>query len=99
MATFLLTNARLIDLDSGDVEETSVVAEDGRIKEIGPALKATDANALDARGGFPLPGLSDAHVHVTAATASFPDLTRWSPYYAGARAAGGIFYRTHGASD
>ena len=88
MATFLLTNARLIDLETGNIEETSVVAEDGRIMEIGPDLKASDANALDARGGFLLPGLSDAHVHVTAATASFPELTRWSPYYAGARAAG-----------
>lgn len=88
MATLLLTNARLIDLETGGIKETSVVAEDGRIRDVDPKLKASDANAIDVRGGFLLPGLSDAHVHVTAATASFPELTRWSPYYAGARAAG-----------
>src|SRR5262249_16620295 len=31
-------------------------------------------------------GLCDAHVHMTAATASFPDLMRWSPMYVAARA-------------
>lgn len=88
MPTLLLTNAGMINLTTGDVQEVSVIAEDGRIKEVGQGLKAAGADILDARGGFLLPGLSDAHVHVTAATASFPELTRWSPYYAGARAAG-----------
>ncbi len=88
MPTLLLTNAGMINLTTGDVQEVSVIAEDGRIKEVGQGPKAAGADILDARGGFLLPGLSDAHVHVTAATASFPELTRWSPYYAGARAAG-----------
>ncbi len=89
MSALLLTNAALVDLETGQVQDgVSVAAEDGRIKEVGPGLSARDAETIDARGGFLLPGLSDAHVHVTAATASFPELTRWSPYYAGARSAG-----------
>ena len=89
MPALLLTNAALVDLETGQVQDgISVAAEDGRIKEVGSGLSARDAETIDARGGFLLPGLSDAHVHVTAATASFPELTRWSPYYAGARSAG-----------
>jgi len=89
MTRLLVKNAQLIDLETGDIHEhTCVVAEDGRIREVAPDLTADDARIIDARDGFLLPGLADAHVHVTAATASFPELTRWSPYYAGARAAG-----------
>jgi imidazolonepropionase-like amidohydrolase len=89
MSVLHLTNAALIDLETGDVRDgISVVAENGRILDVGPGASVAGAEAIDAKGGFLLPGLSDAHVHVTAATASFPDLTRWSPYYAGARSAG-----------
>lgn len=89
MSSLLVTNANLIDVATGEIHaDTCVVVEAGRIREVGPGLTATSEQTIDARGGFLLPGLSDAHVHVTAATASFPELTRWSPYYAGARAAG-----------
>jgi imidazolonepropionase-like amidohydrolase len=41
----------------------------------------------DLRGGFVLPGLIDAHVHVTAFTADIGSLGTTSPFYIGAHAA------------
>jgi imidazolonepropionase-like amidohydrolase len=45
-----------------------------------------DARAIDLRGMTLMPGLIDAHVHVTAATANFAELETWSPTYLAARA-------------
>lgn len=43
---------------------------DGTITAIGPALSASGAEVVDARGGAVIPGLTDHHLHLTALAAS-----------------------------
>lgn len=43
-----------------------VVCEDGRIRELGPGLRApAGARVIECTGAFVLPGLIDCHVHIT----------------------------------
>ena len=51
-------------------------------------MHASEAQSFDLRGMTLLPGLIDAHVHVTAVTADLARLAEWSPAYVTARAAG-----------
>jgi imidazolonepropionase-like amidohydrolase len=84
----LLRNGRLLDVRMGDYTDGDVLAVDGRIAETGPHLAAPqDAEIRDLNGAFVLPGLIDAHVHVTAFTADLASLATTSPYYVAAYAA------------
>jgi imidazolonepropionase-like amidohydrolase len=90
-ARILLRDVAVLDADAGElVEGQAVVVEGDRIAETGPAgsVRAGDAVALDGRGMTLMPGLIDAHVHVTAVTADLAELEGWSPAYVTARAAG-----------
>ena len=87
----MLINAAVLDPEAGElVEGQAVVVEGDRVAETGPtaAVSAGDAAVLDVRGMTVMPGLIDAHVHVTAATADLEALEGWSPSYVTARAAG-----------
>jgi imidazolonepropionase-like amidohydrolase len=71
----LLRNGRLLDPVTGTYAEGDLLAVDGRIAETGPGVTApAGAEVRDLRGGFALPGLIDAHVHVTAITADLASL-------------------------
>ena len=63
----LLVNATLIDgVEPEPASGSSVLIEDGRIKEIRPRaapLQVDDALTIDLQGGFLMPGLWDVHVH------------------------------------
>src|SRR5580700_3335087 len=84
----LLRNGRLLDPVTGTYAEGDLLAVDGRIAETGPGVTApAGAEVRDLRGGFVLPGLIDAHVHVTAITADLASLGATSPFYLGAHAA------------
>ena len=84
----LLRNGRLLDAAGGTYAEGDLLAVDGRIAETGPGVPAlAGAQVRDLRGGFVLPGLIDAHVHVTAITADLGSLGTMSPFYIGAHAA------------
>jgi imidazolonepropionase-like amidohydrolase len=86
--SLLLRNARLLDVEAGAYTEGDLLAVDGRIAEAGPGLTApSDAEVRDLRGGFVLPGLIDAHVHVTAITADLAAIAGMSPFYVAAGAA------------
>lgn len=87
MTTFLLQNARILDVVEGAVlEERHLLIADGRIREISDRpLTRADAHVIDLRGRVLMPGLCDAHVHVATATSSFVELETWSPYYAASR--------------
>ena len=63
MRTYL-TNARLLDRDG----PAAVLVDDGRIARVGAASDATPegADVVDLDGATLLPGLIDAHVHVTS---------------------------------
>src|SRR5229473_5506396 len=89
MARYLFRNAQILDAERGDyLADGSVLVEGDRILEVGGAeVHASDAQSFDLHGMTLLPGLIDAHVHVTAVTADLARLAEWSPAYITARAA------------
>lgn len=82
-----LLNANILDVRGGTFQgPKNLFIKQGRIAEIS-STSVTDGDVvLDLAGQTLMPGLCDAHVHVVAATASFPDLRTWSPSYVAARA-------------
>jgi hypothetical protein len=51
-----------------DGERADIAIIDGRISEIGPNLSGHGRQELDGEGGYLVPGLIDAHVHLYHAT-------------------------------
>ncbi|GCD93057.1 metal-dependent hydrolase family protein [Embleya hyalina] len=81
----LLRNARILDPVSGVYTEGDLLAADGRIVECGTRPTAPRrAETRDLRGAYVLPGLIDAHVHVTAITADLASISTTSPMYVAA---------------
>lgn len=65
------TNARVVDVTTGTVSDpTTVLIQDGEIVTVGGSAQSSDRE-IDLGGRFLLPGLIDAHVHV-----STPDQAR-----------------------
>ncbi|MCU4653450.1 amidohydrolase family protein [Roseibacterium sp. SDUM158016] len=61
----LLVDATIVDVEQGTLSPgRSVLIRDGVIAEIGTDLEAPGATRIDAGGGFLVPGLWDAHVHL-----------------------------------
>ncbi|MGO1320387.1 MAG: amidohydrolase [Galactobacter sp.] len=59
-----VVNAHVVPIDAPEFDGT-VLVSDGRIVALGPDLHIPDgAEVVDAQGGWLLPGLVDAHVHV-----------------------------------
>ncbi len=82
-----LINAQVLDTRAGRfLGRRNVTIENGRIARISEAPPGNVGQVIDLNGKTLMPGLCDAHVHVVAATASFPELQRWSPMYVAARA-------------
>ena len=88
MTRYLFRNAHILDAERGDyLADGSVLVEGDRILEVGGAeVQASDVQSFDLHGMTLLPGLIDAHVHVTAVTADLARLVEWSPAYVTARA-------------
>ncbi|MCY4091505.1 MAG: adenine deaminase [Caldilineaceae bacterium] len=61
-AELLLRNTRLINVFSGEIEETDVALHQGRIAGVGTGYTA--AQTIDLHGAYLAPGLIDAHVHI-----------------------------------
>src|ERR1700680_3306448 len=63
----ILSHTNLIDCVEPKVRpDTAVLIEDGRIRAIlpsGEAGSAGDAQMIDLKGGFLMPGLWDVHIH------------------------------------
>ncbi len=90
MTEFAIRNATLVDVSDGSLHrQVTVQIVNGKIKAVdqGSAV-GSGPGSIDAKGGYLLPGLCDAHVHVTAGTFDFAALTKWSPTYTAVRAAG-----------
>lgn len=85
----LFRNAAVLDAERGElVPDRSVLVVGDTIAEVGgPEIVAGSARVIDVRGMTLMPGLIDAHVHVTAVTADLAALPEWSPTYVTARAA------------
>jgi imidazolonepropionase-like amidohydrolase len=63
-----LTNANVVNVVDGSVERgVTVLVRDGRIESIGVGPAPADRRyvPLDVRGRYVVPGLIDAHVHIT----------------------------------
>src|ERR1700692_1487240 len=63
----ILSNAHLIDcVEPKARPDTAVLIEDGRIRAILPSGEARsigDAQTIDLKGGYLMPGLWDVHIH------------------------------------
>ena len=60
--------------------------QNGKIAAVSEVEPQTDADTIDVGGRVVMPGLCDAHVHVTAATANLSAIRHWSPAYVTAHA-------------
>ncbi len=86
----MFTNANVLDIRQGQIRpDHTVVVAGGRILYVGTDKPDghTDARTIDVRGRTLMPGLIDAHVHVTQVSADFHELRSWSPFYVAARTA------------
>jgi imidazolonepropionase-like amidohydrolase len=86
----LIRDVAVLQPEAGElVEGQSVLVDGDRIVEVGPTgtVRRGDGVVLEAGGMTVMPGLIDAHVHVTAATADLAELDDWAPTYLTARAA------------
>ena len=68
----VITHVTVIDTTGGPpLRDVSVVIRDGRIADIGPNIEIPkDAQVIDGRGKFLIPGLWDMHVHLSWTTDS-----------------------------
>ena len=85
MLDLIVKNGRVVLRDR--VETTSIGVKDGKIVRIAPTIDEEAKNVCDAAGCYVLPGMVDAHMHL-----SEPGRTEWEGYETGtkAMAAGGI---------
>ncbi len=82
MTQVVVTGGSVLDVTAGQWQAVDVRIDGGRIVEVGTGLST---RAVDARGRYVIPGLIDAHVHVTAFSADFRELERNSASYVYAR--------------
>ena len=88
MSSVLVSGGRVLDVATGELHENDVLAVDGRIVEVGTDVRAPGGtDVIDAAGLVVMPGLIDAHVHVTAATADLSAISTWPVSYVTAHAA------------
>jgi imidazolonepropionase-like amidohydrolase len=84
----IFRNATILDVVRGEfLSDHDVLVMDERIVEISSSrIHTAQARIVDVGGRVLMPGLCDAHVHVTAATADFAALEHCSPSYVAAHA-------------
>ena len=88
MSDLLLTNASVLDVRGGELlPNQHVLIQDGKIAAVSADKLQAHADTIDVGGRVVMPGLCDAHVHVTAATANLSAIRHWSPAYVTAHAA------------
>lgn len=60
----LITNVTLIDGIGGQLENASILLENGKIKAVGNNLDAPNAKIIDGTGKWLTPGIVDVHSHL-----------------------------------
>lgn len=65
MTGYLIENGRVITMtEAGTIENGQIWIEDGKIKQVGEDLTVPEGmERIDAKGGYVMPGLIDAHCH------------------------------------
>jgi imidazolonepropionase-like amidohydrolase len=88
MNAVVFNNATILDVVRGRlIPNQRVLVQGSRIADIGDRVDTPpQARVIDVAGRVLMPGLCDAHVHVTAFTADFQLLERTSPTYVAAQA-------------
>ncbi|AXH96411.1 metal-dependent hydrolase family protein [Ornithinimicrobium avium] len=82
----VLRHGSVCDVASGEARPQDVLVVDGTIAEVGPTVSSpATATEIDASGLHLVPGLIDAHVHVTAGSADLGAQAEDSPYYVAAQ--------------
>jgi imidazolonepropionase-like amidohydrolase len=63
----LIQNATIMTASRGTIKNGSILIRNGKIVDVGPNVRARDANALviDATGKFVTPGIIDCHSHTS----------------------------------
>ncbi|WP_048645752.1 metal-dependent hydrolase family protein [Nitratireductor soli] len=88
MSSYLFANARIVDGTAPEPgDPTSVLVEDGVIREVSASVKAGGAEVVDLKGRTLMPGLIDCHVHVVASLANLGENARLPDSLAAPRAA------------
>ncbi|RJR33391.1 MAG: amidohydrolase family protein [Deltaproteobacteria bacterium] len=89
MKAIVFSSCSLLDTTRGQIlPDHHVLVEGSHIKEVSDRpIKAGKALTIDLAGRTLMPGLCDAHVHVTAVEADFARIERMSPAYVTVRAA------------
>lgn len=65
MKDILIKNGKVLTMGpQGTLENGQVLLKNGKIAAVGASLDAPEAQILDAKGGYVLPGLIDAHCHI-----------------------------------
>src|SRR3546814_5121623 len=72
----VISGGEVLDVVAGTTRTADIRIQDGRILEIGTGLDSRGAERIDATGQVVMPGLIDAHVHLTAFSADFRELER-----------------------
>ncbi len=90
MTTIRIINAHILDAAQSCLQPKQCLSiEKGHITTVSDEIPDKPADiTLDAAGRVVMPGLCDAHVHITAATPDFVALRHWPPSYVTAHAAG-----------
>ena len=64
-SVILIQNATILTVSHGTIEHGSILIKDGKIAEVGTAVKApAGAQVIDANGQFVMPGIIDCHSHI-----------------------------------
>ena len=86
MSNLVLKDAKILDVLSGNIVNSDILIENGLISRIGKNISYGSVEKISLNGKLVMPGLCDAHVHVTAYTADFAKLKNTSPFYVGIKA-------------
>lgn len=62
--TILIKNGTLLTISDGIKEQTDLLIQDGKIKQIGKNITVKNVEVFDATGMYIMPGIVDAHSHI-----------------------------------
>jgi adenine deaminase len=73
-ADLALRNARLVNVWTGEIDDTDILVRGSRIAAVGQGYSA--ANEIDLKGRYVCPGFIDAHVHIESSLCTPPEFSR-----------------------
>jgi len=78
MSTILIQNSNLLDIEKAEIiEGLNVLIEENKISELSDKeIKSSTAMKIDAKGKTLMPGLIDAHVHITATSLDLGSISK-----------------------